>query len=416
MFEIGKNLRNENMDGTHNPEYTACEFYWALADYNDLIAITEAILPELVRAVTGGPLKVMCRGKKVDFSPPYKRIPVLGGLAKAGVKLPKDLNTESGRKQLDAECCRLNVECSKPRTTARLFDSLISDLLEPQCVNPTFITDHPQIMSPLAKWHRTNPQVTERFEMCVFFLFITTFSFSFCLFMHRVFIMCRFVIGKEIMNAYTELNDPRKQRALFAMQEKDAKEGDDEAQITDENFCQALEYGLPPTAGWGLGVDRLVMFLTNSDSIKDVILFPTVRPLSSTTTRRIPIAIFGSGQCTPVLLADLTRNPEHVVTIYTDQEKQAQALVKRVVRQERQDNVRILPLVVSEKLASDIDFIKRISPNQLAISMVPPFLHPHIAAACIKARVHLLTPSYVSPAMKSLNDKARKAGTFVFVH
>ncbi len=214
------------------------------------------------------------------------------------------------------------------------------------------------------------------------------------------------------MNAYTELNDPRKQRALFAMQEKDAKEGDDEAQITDENFCRALEYGLAPTAGWGLGIDRLIMFLTDSDSIKDVILFPTVRPLPPTTTRRINMAIFGSGQCTPVLLAELTRNPEHHVTIFTDQEQQAQQLVKRVVRQERQDNVQIVAAVVSEQLVDNEDIVKRLAACQLVISMLPPFLHPHIARACIKARVHLLTPSYVSSAMQALDKDAKAAGTF----
>ncbi len=164
------------MDGTHNPEYTACEFYWAFADYNDLVAITEQLLPVLVRAVTGGALKVKLRGKLIDFTPPYRRIPVLAGLKEAGVKMPHNLNNEAGRKQLDAECTRLHTDCSAPRTTARLLDALISTFLEPQCLNPTFITDHPQIMSPLAKWHRNNPQVTERFEMYVYVILFARIS------------------------------------------------------------------------------------------------------------------------------------------------------------------------------------------------------------------------------------------------
>ena len=144
------------------------------------------------------------------------------------------------------------VDCPPPRTAARLLDKLVGDYLEETCINPTFITEHPQVMSPLAKWHRTEKGLTERFEL--------------------------FVMKKEVCNAYTELNDPAVQRSRFEQQAKDKASGDDEAMYLDENFCTALEYGLPPTGGWGLGVDRLTMFLTDSNNIKEVLFFPAMKP------------------------------------------------------------------------------------------------------------------------------------------
>ena len=149
-------------------------------------------------------------------------------------------------------CKKHDVECPSPRTTARLLDKLVGDFLEEDCINPTFICDHPQIMSPLAKYHRTEIGLTERFEL--------------------------FVMKKEVCNAYTELNDPFVQRERFSQQANDKAAGDDEAQLVDENFCTALEYGLPPTGGWGLGIDRLTMFLTDSNNIKEVLLFPAMKP------------------------------------------------------------------------------------------------------------------------------------------
>jgi lysyl-tRNA synthetase, class II len=153
---------------------------------------------------------------------------------------------------LDAECRKHHVECSAPRTTARLLDKLVGTFLESQCIHPTFIMNHPQIMSPLAKAHRSRPGLTERFEL--------------------------FVATKELANAYTELNDPFEQRDRFAQQARDASAGDEEAQPLDEDFLMALEYGLPPTAGWGLGIDRLTMFLTDAYNIKEVLLFPAMKP------------------------------------------------------------------------------------------------------------------------------------------
>ncbi|CAG0887554.1 unnamed protein product [Cyprideis torosa] len=170
------------------------------------------------------------------------------------VKLPAptEFSSPSTRDFLDKLCAQHNVECPNPRTTARLLDKLVGDFLEDQCQNPTFILDHPEIMSPLSKYHRSVSGLTERFEL--------------------------FIMFKEVVNAYTELNDPFTQRQRFEQQAKDKAAGDDEAQLIDENFCMALEYGLPPTAGWGLGVDRLAMFLTDSNNIKEVLFFPAMRP------------------------------------------------------------------------------------------------------------------------------------------
>lgn len=160
------------------------------------------------------------------------------------VKFPPSntLSSESSNKFLSDLCTTHNVECPAPRTSARLLDKLVGEFIEETCINPTFIMEHPQIMSPLAKWHRSTIGLTERFEL--------------------------FVMKKEICNAYTELNDPVVQRQRFEQQANDKAAGDDEAQLVDENFCTALEYGLPPTGGWGLGVDRLTMFLTDNNNIK----------------------------------------------------------------------------------------------------------------------------------------------------
>ncbi|XP_043937710.1 lysine--tRNA ligase isoform X3 [Protopterus annectens] len=203
VYEIGRQFRNEGIDLTHNPEFTTCEFYMAYADYFDLIEITEKLLSE-------------------------------------------------ARKFFDDLCLQKEVECPPPRSTARLLDKLVGEFVEVTCINPTFICEHPQIMSPLAKWHRSRKGLTERFEL--------------------------FVMKKEICNAYTELNDPVRQRELFEDQAKAKDAGDDEAMFIDETFCTALEYGLPPTGGWGMGIDRLTMFLTDSNNIKEVLLFPAMKP------------------------------------------------------------------------------------------------------------------------------------------
>lgn len=171
---------------------------------------------------------------------------------KLKVKFPADLSSDEARLFIDKLLVKHDVKCTNPRTTARMLDKLVGEFIEPDCKNPTFIIDHPQVMSPLAKWHRENPTLTERLELFV----------------------CKF----EIINAYTELNDPQLQKQLFLDQVKNAKEGDEEAMQVDWLFLDALETGLPPTAGWGMGIDRLTMLLTNNDSIREVLLFPALKP------------------------------------------------------------------------------------------------------------------------------------------
>ncbi|WCJ34858.1 Lysine--tRNA ligase [Euphorbia peplus] len=260
VYEIGKQFRNEGIDLTHNPEFTTCEFYMAYADYKDLMELTERLLSGMVKELTGGyKIKYHANGLdkdpiEIDFTPPFRRINMIEELEKmANLSIPtSELSSEETRQYLVAACERFEVKCPPPHTTTRLLDKLVGHFLEETCVNPTFIIEHPEIMSPLAKWHREKKGLTERFEL--------------------------FVNKHEICNAYTELNDPVEQRLRFAEQLKDRQSGDDEAMAMDETFCTALEYGLPPTAGWGLGIDRLAMLLTDSQNIKEVLLFPAMKP------------------------------------------------------------------------------------------------------------------------------------------
>jgi len=258
VYEIGRQFRNEGIDLTHNPEFTTCEFYYAYADYYDLIKLTEDMISGMVKSICGSyEIKYHPHGKDaepvtIDFSPPWKRISMLEGLRAHGIEITTPLDSEETRQYLDNITQQKGVECGYPRTTARLLDKLVGEFIEPHCQNPTFIMDHPQIMSPLAKWHRSIPGLTERFEL--------------------------FVQGKELVNAYTELNDPTVQRACFGEQAKAKKAGDAEVPPIDEGFCTSLEYGLPPTAGWGCGIDRLAMFLSDSNNIKEVLFFPAMKP------------------------------------------------------------------------------------------------------------------------------------------
>ncbi|PAV65116.1 hypothetical protein WR25_22297 isoform B [Diploscapter pachys] len=262
VYEVGRLFRNEGIDLTHNPEFTTCEFYMAYADYEDLMRLTEDLLSKMVMFIHGT-YKVPYHPNgpdtepvyEVDFTPPFKRVHMYQGLEEVlGVKLPPPdtLHTNEARDALDKIAREKNVDCTEPRTAARLLDKLVGEFLESTFISPTYLIGHPQIMSPLAKWHRSIPGLTERFEL--------------------------FAVTREIANAYTELNDHITQRQRFEQQMKDKLAGDDEAQAIDETFCNALEYGLPPTAGWGMGIDRLSMLLTDNNNIKEVLFFPAMRP------------------------------------------------------------------------------------------------------------------------------------------
>lgn len=262
VYEIGRQFRNEGIDATHNPEFTTCEFYMAYADYNDVLQITEQMISGMVGKIFGS-TQITYGVKKengeeetvsIDFTAPFRRVDILDELNRIlGTSITgPDLETEKGREVVDEICRSRNVQCKSPRTAARLLDKLAGKYLESNCQNPTFLMNHPKIMSPLAKEHREKKGLTERFEL--------------------------FLLGKEICNAYTELNNPFDQRERFEQQARDKSAGDEEAQEIDEDFCTALEYGMPPAGGWGLGIDRLVMMLTGAQNIRDVLLFPTMRP------------------------------------------------------------------------------------------------------------------------------------------
>ncbi|KAI1101714.1 lysyl-tRNA synthetase [Jackrogersella minutella] len=259
VYEIGRLFRNEGADLTHNPEFTTCEFYEAYADFNDLMHRTEELVSGLVKQLTGSYVTTFTtqHGETytVNWEAPWRRVEMIPALEEAtGEKFPPgdQLHTDETREWLKGVMKKVNVVCPEPQTTSRMLDRLTGEFIEETAVNPTFITEHPKIMSPLAKDHRSKHGLTERFEA--------------------------FVCKKEIANAYTELNQPFEQRLRFEEQARQKAQGDDEAQMIDETFLNALEYGLPPTAGWGLGIDRLVMFLTNNYSIKEVLLFPFMNP------------------------------------------------------------------------------------------------------------------------------------------
>jgi lysyl-tRNA synthetase class 2 len=255
VFEIGRIFRNEGIDATHNPEFTSCESYEAYADYNDMMNMTEELMKFVCQQVIGSNI-VTIDNIQIDFGKPFRRISYLSSIEQAiGQKLPdsKDPNCVSKLQQL----CKnhhisIDMKAEYAKSYAYLIDKLLGALVEPNCIQPTFIIDYPIELSPLARNHRENSSLTERFEL--------------------------FVNGKELCNAYTELNDPREQRKRFVHQAKQKQGGDEEAHEMDETFCHALEYGLPPTGGWGCGMDRLVMMLTGQNNIRDVLLFPMMKP------------------------------------------------------------------------------------------------------------------------------------------
>ncbi len=249
VYEFAKDFRNEGMDKTHNPEFTCMEIYVAYKDYNWMMHFVENMLEKVSTAVNGGTV-VEIAGNRVDFKPPYRRVPILEAIKEyAGVDV-----AGMGVDELRATCKKLNVEFEPSMGVGKLIDAIFGEYCEKNFVQPTFVTDYPVEMSPLTKRHRENPALTERFEL--------------------------FVCGKELANAYSELNDPIDQLERFEEQAKLKSNGDDEAMFIDYDFVRALEYGMPPTSGLGMGIDRLTMFMTGQTTIQDVLFFPQMRPES----------------------------------------------------------------------------------------------------------------------------------------
>ena len=247
VYEFSRNFRNEGMDRTHNPEFTILEFYVAYKDYLWMMETTEQLLEQTALA-TNGITKVMVGEKEMDFKAPYKRISMYDAIKEYTSYDISEMDEEKLR-----EICRLlHIHADTTMGKGKLIDEIFSEKCEHHFVQPTFIIDYPVEMSPLTKKHRSKPGLVERFELLI--------------------------NGREIANAYTELNDPIEQRQRFEEQRKLIERGDDEAMFIDHDFLRALEYGMPPTSGIGLGIDRLCMLLTNQPSIQDVLLFPQMRP------------------------------------------------------------------------------------------------------------------------------------------
>jgi lysyl-tRNA synthetase, class II len=248
VYEISKDFRNEGIDRTHNPEFTMLEFYEAFADYQDMMTLVEEMLVTVARAVTGGAEELPLEGRTLSFKPPFARLPFLEAIRIHG---GFDASAEDDA-QLRARVKKLGIPDADKMGRGKLLDELFGAFAEPKIWDPVFIIDYPRELSPLAKPKRGNPALVERFELMV--------------------------AGREIANCFSELNDPIDQRERFEAQVRLREAGDDEAQTMDEDYLRAMEYGMPPMGGVGIGIDRLVMLLTNQTSIRDVILFPTLRP------------------------------------------------------------------------------------------------------------------------------------------
>ncbi|MCI6070135.1 MAG: lysine--tRNA ligase [Bacteroidales bacterium] len=247
VYEIGKNFRNEGMDRNHNPEFTCMELYVQYKDYNWMMNFTEQLLERICVAVNGTPETVI-DGKSISFKAPYRRLPILEAIKE---KTGHDLNGKS-EEEIREVCKQLGLEIDDTMGKGKLIDEIFGEFCEGTFIQPTFITDYPVEMSPLTKKHRTNPALTERFELMV--------------------------NGKELANAYSELNDPIDQEERFQEQLRLSEKGDDEAMFIDQDFLRALQYGMPPTSGIGIGIDRLVMLMTGQTQIQEVLFFPQMKP------------------------------------------------------------------------------------------------------------------------------------------
>jgi len=248
VYEINRNFRNEGISTMHNPEFTMLEFYMAYADYKDMMDFTEAFLKTVIQKTAGG-TSVTYQGKELDFGRPFKRLSFFEALY-AVKGFSKETGADPGKAAAFARKARIPVSDKDPlgKVHLRIFEHFV----EPQLTDPTFVYDYPISVSPLSRRSDHDPEVAERFEF--------------------------FVAGMEIANGFSELNDPRDQEDRFLQQVAEFDAGDEEAHRMDSDYIRALEYGLPPTAGEGIGIDRLVMLLTDSPSIRDVILFPHQRP------------------------------------------------------------------------------------------------------------------------------------------
>ncbi len=247
VYEIGKNFRNEGMDRNHNPEFTCMELYVQYKDYNWMMSFTEQLLETICTAVNGKP-ETEIDGQVISFKAPYRRLPILEAIKE---KTGYDLEGKS-EDEIREVCNALKLEIDDTMGKGKLIDEIFGEFCEGTFIQPTFIIDYPVEMSPLTKMHRSKPGLTERFELMV--------------------------NGKELANAYSELNDPIDQEERFKEQMRLADKGDDEAMIIDQDFLRALQYGMPPTSGIGIGIDRLVMLMTGNSYIQDVLLFPQMRP------------------------------------------------------------------------------------------------------------------------------------------
>lgn len=247
VYEIGKNFRNEGMDRNHNPEFTCMELYVQYKDYNWMMSFTEKLLETICIAVNGSAEREV-DGQMISFKAPYRRLPILDAIKE---KTGYDLNGKN-EDEIREICKKLDMEVDESMGKGKLIDEMFGEFCEGTFIQPTFITDYPVEMSPLTKMHRSKPGLTERFELMV--------------------------NGKELANAYSELNDPIDQEERFREQMKLADKGDDEAMIIDQDFLRALQYGMPPTSGIGIGIDRLVMLMTGKTFIQEVLFFPQMKP------------------------------------------------------------------------------------------------------------------------------------------
>ncbi len=247
VYELNKNFRNEGISTKHNPEFTMLEFYMAYKDYNYLMSFTEELIPYIANKAIGS-LKVTFENVEIDFTPPWPKIPILDALTNKGV--PADILEDAEKAAAWANANKIPIE--KGASLGKILDEIFKEKVEPELIQPTFIIDYPVELSPLAKRKPDNPGLVERFEL--------------------------FVMGREIANAFSELNDPMDQKERFQKQVEAKEKGDEETMWMDEDFIRALEYGMPPAAGEGIGIDRLIMLLTGAVSIRDVILFPQLKP------------------------------------------------------------------------------------------------------------------------------------------